>query len=216
MPCRLALLLLVCTASLSAGQPVSAATPSGQTIASPSIALHVGSRGASVTTLQSHLQKLGFYSGAIDGQYGSSTKLAVEAFQRSAGLPADGQVGSNTWQHLLAVAAPTPIELAASPAPSPPSAAALPARWVAVGLAVLLASIGAAGALHLLKTKRKQQKLLAVPAAIGSEITSIEPILEPNAVTAEPHAHTNRSIDRSIESQATVQETTRLPKFDLA
>ena len=55
-----------------------------------------GSQGEMVSALQERLRELGYYSGAIDGQYGSGTKRAVEIFQRQHGLDADGIAGSKT------------------------------------------------------------------------------------------------------------------------
>ncbi len=60
----------------------------------------VGSTGGEVTQIQQKLQQLGFYSGAIDGVYGSQTKNAVVAFQKSVGLTPDGIAGSKTLLYL--------------------------------------------------------------------------------------------------------------------
>ena len=58
--------------------------------------LQLGSSGPEVTSLQQALADHGFPSGAIDGIFGSGTQAAVEAFQQSAGLQADGIVGPQT------------------------------------------------------------------------------------------------------------------------
>jgi peptidoglycan hydrolase-like protein with peptidoglycan-binding domain len=50
----------------------------------------------SVRTLQARLGSLGFYSGPVDGVWGSATETAIENFQRARGLPADGQLGPAT------------------------------------------------------------------------------------------------------------------------
>ena len=42
------------------------------------------------------LKSLGFYSGSITGSFGSKTKTAVMAFQKSKGLTADGIAGQRT------------------------------------------------------------------------------------------------------------------------
>ena len=59
-------------------------------------ALKRGSRGDEVVTLQKKLKQWGYYSGAVDGIFGSGTQKAVEYFQRKNGLTADGVVGAKT------------------------------------------------------------------------------------------------------------------------
>lgn len=62
--------------------------------------LKQGSRGEDVKTVQSKLKRWGYYTGSVDGIYGSQTKKAVEYFQRKNGLVADGIVGSKTYAAL--------------------------------------------------------------------------------------------------------------------
>lgn len=57
-----------------------------------------GSTGETVTQIQQTLKDQGFYSGAVDGVYGSSTEQAVRAFQQSYGLTADGKAGDETLE----------------------------------------------------------------------------------------------------------------------
>ncbi len=59
-----------------------------------------GSRGEEVRQIQKKLKSLGFYTGSIDGVYGTNTKNAVTAFQRSCGLKADGIAGPTTLLYL--------------------------------------------------------------------------------------------------------------------
>lgn len=63
-----------------------------------------GSSGATVSEIQTRLRAWGYYSGAVDGVYGSGTEKAVRHFQRSNGLSVDGQCGSQT---LAALGLPT-------------------------------------------------------------------------------------------------------------
>ena len=58
--------------------------------------LKVGSRGSRVTNLQNSLNALGYNAGKADGIFGTGTQNEVIRFQKTYGLTADGQVGSNT------------------------------------------------------------------------------------------------------------------------
>lgn len=54
------------------------------------------SSGEKVKTLQTHLKTLGYYSKAIDGEYGYYTEEAVKSFQRANNLTVDGWFGPQT------------------------------------------------------------------------------------------------------------------------
>jgi peptidoglycan hydrolase-like protein with peptidoglycan-binding domain len=86
--------------------------------------LQAGSEGTSVRELQALLRLLGYYNGPVDGLYRDSTATAVTAFQQAAGLPADGVVGSATWNRLLPAASSVS---ASRDSASTPTAAASPA-----------------------------------------------------------------------------------------
>lgn len=58
-----------------------------------------GSSGSAVRVLQQVLNFKGFKLG-VDGVYGSSTQAAVKDFQQTQGLPNNGIVDAQTWQHL--------------------------------------------------------------------------------------------------------------------
>ena len=55
-----------------------------------------GSRGSEVTQIQTKLKRWGYYSGNIDGIYGTQTVNAVKYFQRKNGLAVDGIAGPDT------------------------------------------------------------------------------------------------------------------------
>ena len=47
-------------------------------------------------TIQEKLKRWGYYSGSVDGIYGSQTVSAVKKFQQKNGLTVDGIAGKNT------------------------------------------------------------------------------------------------------------------------
>ena len=55
-----------------------------------------GSTGPTVSEIQTRLKNWGYYSGSVDGVYGSQTERAVRWFQEKNGLSVDGQVGDKT------------------------------------------------------------------------------------------------------------------------
>lgn len=55
-----------------------------------------GSRGSEVTQIQTKLKRWGYYSGNVDGIYGTQTVNAVKYFQRKNGLTVDGIAGPAT------------------------------------------------------------------------------------------------------------------------
>ena len=55
-----------------------------------------GSRGTEVRTIQTKLKRWGYYSGSVDGIYGSQTVSAVKSFQKKNGLTVDGIAGTQT------------------------------------------------------------------------------------------------------------------------
>lgn len=55
-----------------------------------------GSRGTEVRTIQEKLKRWGYYSGSVDGIYGSQTVSAVKSFQKKNGLTVDGIAGTQT------------------------------------------------------------------------------------------------------------------------
>ncbi len=72
----------------------------------PGTPIRQGDRNVYVQEIQFFLQKISLFTSAvpsvkIDSSFGSSTKAAVMAFQRLAGLSADGIVGPATWNALV-------------------------------------------------------------------------------------------------------------------
>jgi N-acetylmuramoyl-L-alanine amidase len=62
--------------------------------------LKQGATGGEVKELQRRLKQWGYYSGSVDGVYGSKTVEAVKYFQRKNGLKADGIAGRATFAAL--------------------------------------------------------------------------------------------------------------------
>ena len=60
----------------------------------------IGSRGDEVRQIQTVLKNQGYYTGNVDGIYGTITKNAVIAFQKNNGLTADGIAGTKTLKAL--------------------------------------------------------------------------------------------------------------------
>ena len=67
----------------------------------PTSNLYRGSRGDSVSWVQSMCNRLAGTNIGIDGQYGSDTVNAVKSFQRKYGLAADGIVGPQTRNKMI-------------------------------------------------------------------------------------------------------------------
>lgn len=63
--------------------------------------LRQGKYGDDVAQLQARLKDFTYYSGAIDGGFGSNTYNAVVQFQQAYGLTPDGVVGSATYDKLI-------------------------------------------------------------------------------------------------------------------
>lgn len=77
---------------LSAGSAEAATAP----------VLKTGSSGAWTSALQSRLSALGYWLGAVDGQFGGLTQQAVIAIQKVAGVSRDGVCGPVTWSKVNA------------------------------------------------------------------------------------------------------------------
>ena len=82
--------------------------------------LQKNSIGLEVKQLQQRLKDLGYYSGDVDGQYGTGTQTAVTAFQAQHGLKADGVAGEQTLAILYSESAQTFV-----PTPTPSATPAM-------------------------------------------------------------------------------------------
>lgn len=71
--------------------------------------LSYGMTSSAVRTVQEQLQKLGYYSGTVDGNYGKRTVMAVAAFQKARGLTGNGTVIDEATRTLLETSTSTPI-----------------------------------------------------------------------------------------------------------
>ena len=65
-------------------------------ISSEAAVYRQGSTGETVRQIQTNLKKWGYYTGSVDGIYGSKTTAAVKSFQRKTGLSVDGIAGPRT------------------------------------------------------------------------------------------------------------------------
>lgn len=67
--------------------------------------LRKGYTGEDVRSVQARLQELEYYTGSLDGVYGTGSMAAVKAFQQRNGLTADGLAGQNTFTKLFSSSA---------------------------------------------------------------------------------------------------------------
>ncbi len=95
----------------------------------PSRTLRKGYQGDDVKSVQSRLKTLKYYSGSVDGKYGTGTMAAVSAFQAANGLHADGLAGTATYKILYSDAAVPYSETVVTPTP----ASTVPSRTLRSG-----------------------------------------------------------------------------------
>ncbi len=69
--------------------------------------LSTGDSGSDVEKLQQRLKELKYYTGAVDGRYGSSMTTAVKRFQSALGLDTTGIATANLQRMIYSSAAPT-------------------------------------------------------------------------------------------------------------
>lgn len=88
-------LCLALAALIAAGTLLAALIPAAE-----AVTYKKGSSGTVVSQIQTKLKNWGYYTGDVDGIYGSATERAVRAFQRKNGLTADGKAGAQTLEAL--------------------------------------------------------------------------------------------------------------------
>ncbi|MBQ8655331.1 MAG: peptidoglycan-binding protein, partial [Clostridia bacterium] len=79
----------------------SSSSSSGSSWVIPKRTLRRNYTGDDVLSVQKRLKELGYYTGILDGHYGSGTIAAVKAFQEKHGLEADGLAGTQTFTILF-------------------------------------------------------------------------------------------------------------------
>ena len=95
-----ALSLALCGAAVAGVAGGYAHTADTQLVAVQTAILRQGDRGGEVKEVQRRLKNWGYYSGSVDGIFGSATQKAVVAFQRKNNLTPDGIVGKSTYKAL--------------------------------------------------------------------------------------------------------------------
>ena len=93
--------ILYSASALSSGITVTPKPVATATIAPPSDTIRKGDEGEDVERMQSRLQHLGYYTGKIDGDFGTATDQALREFQTMNSLKADGVCGSATIKSLF-------------------------------------------------------------------------------------------------------------------
>lgn len=81
--------------------------------------LKEGSEGSVVRSLQTKLKSLGYYTGSVDGSYGTGTKNAVIAFQKANKITADGKAGPATLNLIYSGEAITAAQARVTSTPKP-------------------------------------------------------------------------------------------------
>ena len=62
--------------------------------------VYYGSPASHVKPVQEKLKRWGYYSGSVDGKFGSKTEEAVKLFQKKNGLTVDGKAGKRTLEKM--------------------------------------------------------------------------------------------------------------------
>jgi Putative peptidoglycan binding domain/non-SMC mitotic condensation complex subunit 1 len=201
------------------------AQASSTVAASPGV-LRYGSRKSDVQILQTQLKQLGYYSGAVDGQYNASTETAVAKFQKAKGLKIDGIAGLETRGRLQAALADknqivtSPIITSPIVAPlaptSPASAKPKPTErgfvwWLIFAIGVL----GCMGALFYLLRRFRQVKQVQKSEILANESLS-EGNIEPTTLHLPEIAANPQTATPQLSTQLLLPEkTSRLAKLNI-
>ena len=139
-----------------------------------------GAMGLDVAALQFLLARRGLYDGALDGALGPGTERALRAFQRRAGLFADGVAGPATLSALR--------RSAATPARRQPAA---PRRTIVVGRGDTLTALAARHGTTVGALARANRldptgilfagAVLSVPAAVAATSSSVRALVDSTA-----------------------------------
>ncbi len=108
--------ILYSASAVSSGDAVTPTPVVTATIAPPSATVRMGDSGDDVVRVQTRLQALGYYTGKIDGKFGSGTYTALTAFQTKNNLKADGICGTSTISALFSADA---VYNGTTPTPQP-------------------------------------------------------------------------------------------------
>ena len=120
---------LYSSTAIDAGSSV---TPSPKPVdeSAPTRILRPGMSGDDVKSVQSRLKALGYYTGTVDGNYGTGTMAAVASFQLRNNLSADGVAGTRTYKKLYSSDALSAIS---TPTSTPTTGVTRPTRLLYSG-----------------------------------------------------------------------------------
>ncbi|MHC5861488.1 peptidoglycan-binding protein [Nostoc sp.] len=193
--------------------------------ASPAV-LRYGSRKSDVQRLQTQLKQLGYYSGAVDGQYTTSTEISVAKFQKAKGLEVDGLTGLETSRKLQAALA-TKNQIITSPIFASPIATSKPIAkpkprergfvwWLIFAIGVM----GCIGALFYLLRWFRQVKHGNLTKVQKSEISNTKSLSEANKqpmTPSSPETITNPQIITPLPPPQLLlpEKTSRLAKLNI-
>ncbi|MCC5640323.1 HEAT repeat domain-containing protein [Nostoc sp. CHAB 5844] len=195
--------------------------------------LKLGSQGLDVQKLQSQLKDLGFYNGAVDGKYGSSTKIAVSQFQKTKNLNRTDGIADQTTQASLQAAVVLknqfPISpIVASPSPDTQSTTTKPKQkdfiwWSLLGMGIF-GSIGAL--LFLLRWFRQVKQVQKsqnshLPALSAADEDPVKPPLpESDSTSISPETTASETSTQTPTSAlpttvVPIEKTSRLAKLNI-